>query len=78
MRITNHAPTRVTYKTSWNLPAGLLLIRADREREIAPKADGALLARVRAVTPGLHVITADVGFAGRELKQWAVAMVRVR
>ena len=78
LRITNHAPTRMIYKASWNLPAGLELIRADREREIVPRGDGVLRARVRAATPGLHVVTADVAFAGRELKQWTEALVRVR
>jgi len=57
---------------------GLELIRADREREIAPRADGVLRARVRAATPGLHVVTCDVAFAGRELKQWTESLVRVR
>ena len=78
LRITNHAPERMIYKASWNLPAGLELIRADREREIAPRADGVLRARVRAAAPGLHVVTADLSFAGRELKQWTEALVRVR
>jgi glyoxylase-like metal-dependent hydrolase (beta-lactamase superfamily II) len=78
LRIANHAPTRMVYKVSWNLPPGLELILADRERDIAPRADGVLRARVRAATPGLHVVTADVAFAGRELKQWTEALVRVR
>ena len=40
--------------------------------------DGVLRAQVRAGSPGLHVLTADVAFAGRELKQWTEALVRVR
>jgi glyoxylase-like metal-dependent hydrolase (beta-lactamase superfamily II) len=78
LRITNHAPERMNYKVAWNIPAGLELIRAEREREIAPRADGVLRARVRAVTAGLAVVTTDVGFKGRELKQWTEALVRVR
>jgi hypothetical protein len=66
------------YKATWNLSAALELIRADGEREIAPRADGVLRARVRAASPGLHVVTADLAFAGRELKQWTEALVRVR
>jgi hypothetical protein len=78
LRITNHAPDRMNYKASWNLPAGLELIRADQERTIAPRQDGALRARVRATGPGLHIVTANVSFAGRELKQWTEALIRVR
>jgi hypothetical protein len=78
LRITNHAPDRMNYKASWNLPPGLELLRADKERVIAPRQDGVLRARIRATAPGLHVITADVSFAGRELKQWTEALVRVR
>jgi len=78
LRITNHAPKTMTYKTSWNPPAGLEMIRAEKEREIAPRQDGVLRARVRATAPGLHVVTADLSFEGRELKQWTEALVRVR
>jgi glyoxylase-like metal-dependent hydrolase (beta-lactamase superfamily II) len=78
LRITNHAPERTSYKAAWNIPAGLELLRADREREIAPRADGVLRARVRAANPGLHIVTADLSFKGRELKQWTDALVRVR
>jgi hypothetical protein len=78
LRITNHAPERMMYKASWNLPAGLKMIHADSAREILPKRDGVLRARVRAVSPGLSVVTADLSFAGRELKQWTEALVRVR
>ena len=77
LRITNHAPERMIYKASWHFPAGLKVIRADREREIPPRQDGVLRARVRAVSPGLHVATADLSFGGRELKQWTEALVRV-
>jgi hypothetical protein len=66
------------YKASWNLPAGLKLISADKERTIAPRADGVLRARVRGISKGLHVVTADVSFAGYELKQWTEALIRVR
>jgi hypothetical protein len=78
LRVTNHAPSRMVYKAAWNLPAGVELVSADREREIAPRQDGVLRARVRASAPGLHVVTADLSFAGRELQQWTEALIRVR
>lgn len=78
LRITNHAPDRMTYKAKWNLPAGVTLVSSESERTIGARADGVLRARIRAVTPGLHVVTADVSFAGRDLKQWTEALVRVR
>jgi len=78
LRITNHAPQPLNYRAAWNLPPGLELIRADRDLAIAPRKEGVLRARVRAAVPGLHVVTADLSFAGRELKQWTEALIRVR
>jgi glyoxylase-like metal-dependent hydrolase (beta-lactamase superfamily II) len=78
LRITNHAPDRQTYHTKWNLPPGFELVSADRERAIGARQDGVLRARIRAGSSGLHVITADIAFAGRELKQWTEALVRVQ
>ena len=78
LRITNHAPDRTVYKARWNLPAGLTLVSADRERSIAAREDGVLRARVRGASAGLHVITADISFAGRELRQWTEGLIRVR
>lgn len=78
LRITNHAPDRQTYRVGWNLPAGWELIRADKEQSIPARQDGVLRARVRTAAPGLHVVTADITFAGRELRQWTEALVSVR
>lgn len=78
LRITNHAPERMTYRARWNLPAGLALVSADRERAIPARRDGVLRARIRAAEPGLHVVTADVSFSGRDLNKWTEALVRVR
>ncbi|HYO81163.1 MAG TPA: MBL fold metallo-hydrolase [Bryobacteraceae bacterium] len=78
LRITNHAPDRMIYRADWNVPAGLQLIRADRERQIASRQEGVLRARFRAVSRGLHVVTADLVFDGREWKQWAESLVRIR
>ena len=78
LRVTNHAPSRMSYSASWNLPAGLELIRADKELTIAPRTDAVLRARIRATGKGLHVVTADVSFGGYELKQWTEALIRVR
>ena len=77
-RIADHKPrTRPDDLQGLGLH-GLELIRADREREMVPRGDGVLRARVRATVPGLHVVTADLSFTGRELKQWTEALVRVR
>ena len=78
MRIMNHAPDRLTYRTKWNLPSGWKQIDGQTAISIPARQEGTIKARVRAGAPGLHVITADVAFAGRELKQWTESLVRVR
>jgi hypothetical protein len=78
LRITNHAPAAMKYDVRWNLPRGLQLLSAEKARTIPARQDGALRVRLRASTPGLHVVTADVAFAGRELKQWTEGLLRVR
>jgi hypothetical protein len=78
LRITNHAPEQMIYKASWNVPSGLELVSAEKEREILPREDGVMRAKVRASAPGLHIVTADVSFKGRDLTQWTEALVRVR
>jgi hypothetical protein len=78
LRIMNHAPDRLSYRTKWNLPPGWKYIDGQIAVSIPARQEGTIKARVRTGGPGLHVVTADVAFAGRELKQWTEALVRVR
>lgn len=78
LRIRNHTSQPLLHTVRWNLPRGIVLESADRNVRISGLQDGIARARVRATQPGLHVVTADVSFAGRELKQWTEALVRVR
>ena len=78
LRILNHAPDRLTYRVNWNLPKGWALIEGPKEFAIGARQEGTLKVKVRPDTTGLHIITADIAFAGRELKRWTEALVRVR
>jgi hypothetical protein len=78
LRILNHAAERTTYRMKWNLPAGWTLIESQESVTLAGRKEGTFRARLRAGRAGLHVLTADVSFGGRDLKQWTEALVRVR
>jgi hypothetical protein len=78
LRITNHALTRETYRVTWNLPAGWTAISGGRQVvTLNGRQDGAVSLRARVAGQGLHIVTADIAFNGRELKKWTEAMVRV-
>ena len=77
LRILNHSPRRTQYKVKWNVPAGWTILNAAGSVAIEPRKEGRIQARVRAGSPGLYVITADVAFDGRELREWTEAIVRV-
>lgn len=78
LRILNHAPQRETYRVKWNVPAGWKMLEGNREVAIPAHKEGAAQAVFTVKGTGLHVVTADIEFAGRQLREWAEAMVRVR
>ncbi|HUS08232.1 MAG TPA: MBL fold metallo-hydrolase [Bryobacteraceae bacterium] len=77
VHIFNHSPHAETYRIKWNIPAGWKLGKADTEITIPARQEGAARATVTAGSDGLHVITADIEFAGRTLREWTEALVRV-
>jgi glyoxylase-like metal-dependent hydrolase (beta-lactamase superfamily II) len=77
LRILNHAPARLSYFVKWNLPSGWTLVDAQASVTLAGRQEGSVRARLKPNAPGLHIVTADVAFNGRELKQWTEALVRV-
>ena len=78
LRIVNHAPAEETYRVRWNLPPGWKRVEAQPELALPPRAEGAARAVFTVAGPGLDVVSADIGFAGRQLREWAEALVRVR
>jgi hypothetical protein len=78
IRITNHSPRRETYRIKWNLPAGWKAVEADPEVAIPAHREGEARAVFTVAGAGLHVVTADMEFAGRQLREWTEALVRVR
>jgi hypothetical protein len=78
LRILNHAPQRETYQVKWNVPAGWKMVGADREVAIPAHTEGAAQGVFTVKGVGLCVVTADIKFAGWQLREWSEAMVRVR
>ena len=77
LQITNHSPRRETYRVRWNLPPGWKTVEADREVAIPARRAGSARAVFKTNGSGLQIVTADVIFGGRELKEWAEALVRL-
>ncbi|MGH9659175.1 MAG: hypothetical protein ACRD96_11570, partial [Bryobacteraceae bacterium] len=78
LRFQNHASGRVTNRVRWNVPPGWTLLEAQTTATVEGRQEGSARARLRAGSAGLHVVTVDISFSGRVLKQWTEAMVRVR
>lgn len=78
LRITNHAPTQMTYRAKWNVPKGWKIVSSQESTTIPARGDGQVSARFHVARAGLHIVTADVSFGSWELPQWAEALVRVR
>ena len=78
LRILNHAPQREIYQVKWNVPAGWKMVEANPGVAIPAHTEGAAQAVFTVKGTGLYVVTADVEFAGRQLREWSEAMVRVR
>jgi len=77
LRILNHSPRAETYRLHWNVPDGWGVVRAEGSVTVPPRAERAATVDLLARGPGLHVVTADVEFSGRQLREWAEALVRV-
>lgn len=78
VKISNHAPVPEVYRLKWNIPPDWRLVEGDNEVAISGRAEGAARAVFIANGVGLHVVTADIAFANRQLREWAEALVRVR
>jgi len=78
LKILNHSPRPETYRVEWHTPPGLRLVKSDGRATIAARKEGAVSAVFEGSAEGLHMVTADVEFGGRTLREWTEAMVRVR
>ncbi|MEP7364932.1 MAG: MBL fold metallo-hydrolase [Acidobacteriota bacterium] len=78
LRMMNHGAQRMVHRVKWNVPAGWTLLAADESVTIGGRQEGVAKARMRTGAAGLQVVTADVSFGGKTLRQWTEAMVRVR
>jgi glyoxylase-like metal-dependent hydrolase (beta-lactamase superfamily II) len=78
VRILNHSAKMETYRVKWNVPSGWRVVKADEKVTIGPRKEGSARAVFAAAGEGLRVITADIEFGGRQLREWTEGVVRVR
>ena len=77
--ILNHAPRAETYRVKWKVPASWKIAEADRQVTIPADKEGAKRAVFTVKGTGLFfVVTADIEFAGRQLREWTEGLARVR
>ena len=77
IHILNHSPRTETYRLKWNVPHGGKVVRADRTVTVPARREGVARVKMLLDGAGLNVVTADVQFAGRQLREWTEALVRV-
>ncbi|HEX8985551.1 MAG TPA: MBL fold metallo-hydrolase [Bryobacteraceae bacterium] len=77
IHILNHSPRAETYRVHWNLPPGWRLAKGDQMVAIPARKEGSAGAVIEADSIGLHVVTADIEFADKQLREWAETLVRV-
>lgn len=75
--IRNHSRAARTFRVRPNVPAGWSLTPAAAAVSVPGRGEGTAKFRVtpRAAGEGVHVITADVEWDGRRLRQWMEALV---
>jgi glyoxylase-like metal-dependent hydrolase (beta-lactamase superfamily II) len=77
LRIMNHSPSVETYRVKWNVPPGWRTVQVESEISIPPRREGMATAMLSTQGAGLHVVTADIEFAGRRLREWTEALIRI-
>ena len=78
LRILNHAPEREVYRVTWNVPAGWKMVETNQDVAIPAYKEDSTRATFTLHGEGLYVVTANIEFAGRQLREWTEAIVRVR
>jgi len=77
VRILNHSAKTETYRVKWNVPSGWRVVEADEKVTVGPRKEGSARAVFAAAGEGLRVITADIEFGGKQLREWTEGLVRV-
>jgi glyoxylase-like metal-dependent hydrolase (beta-lactamase superfamily II) len=78
VRITNHAPSAMTYSVKWNVPSGWQRLTGADSTTIPAREDGELKSSFRVTRTGLQIVTANLSFGSWQLPAWTEALVRVR
>lgn len=79
LRVTNHSLEKRTFRVSFHSPKGWKL-SASKSVRVAPRVDGIVRVNLRLpldVSPGIHVLTADIAWDGGDLREWTEAVVKV-
>lgn len=77
LRILNHSPRSETYRVKWNVPPGWKQVSAQTSLPIPARKEASARAVYIASGDGLQVVTTDLAFGDRTLREWTEALVRV-
>jgi glyoxylase-like metal-dependent hydrolase (beta-lactamase superfamily II) len=76
LRLENHTSERQTMRVKWNVPRGWRLEKSQTMADIAPRSQAVLTATLRAIDPDeVAVLTADIQFAGYDLRAFTEAIL---
>lgn len=76
LRLENHTAARQEFRLRWNAPAGWRVARGEERITVPAKSTGAAKVTLAAESPGeVAVLTADVAFAGFDLRRWTEALL---
>jgi glyoxylase-like metal-dependent hydrolase (beta-lactamase superfamily II) len=76
LRLDNHTARAAEFRVRWNVPKGWKLVRGGERVTVGPRSTGAVPVTVQAVAAGeVAVLTADVQFAGLDLRRWTEALL---
>jgi len=76
LRVDNHTAKPQEFRVRWNVPKGWELVRSAERVTVPAHSGGVLPAVLRAANPAeVSVLTADVIFAGFDLRRWTEALL---
>lgn len=76
LRVDNHTEKAQEFRVRWNVPKGWELIRGAERVTVPARSGGVLAVQLRAVGAAeVSVLTADILFAGFDLRRWTEALL---
>ncbi|MBZ5596302.1 MAG: MBL fold metallo-hydrolase [Acidobacteriia bacterium] len=76
--LRNHSASRQEFRVTPHVPAGWKGARDPLRVSVDPRQERSVSIPITVGTPGLKIVTADVGFGPWDLREWIEAMVTVK